>query len=410
MAVIALHYGLFCHGPEVAGAVCDTLNYERVEERLLREAADRWDVPREKFLRALEGGSSSLFGMPPRERDRLLACLKISLLEMARSNDLLYCGSAGLLLDRTIAHVLRVCLIANADYRLEQAGREGLSAKEARKRLRKDDEACAEWTRRLHGDSPWDESLYDIVIPMHSTTVDQAVQIIAENAAKEAVGCTPASLQALEDALLAAHVSLALVEKGEGLDVTCSGGRVRIEINRSVLRVEALQQELKALAQSVPGVHSVETRVGNRFTQPGIIRDVDLAVPTKVLLVDDEREFVQTLSERLQTRRMEPAIAYDGEEALMRVASDEPEVMVLDLKMPGIDGIEVLRRVKKEHPDVEVIILTGHGSQREEALARELGAFAYLQKPVNVDSLARIMREAYRKVSEKKAAQARPKS
>jgi DNA-binding NtrC family response regulator len=77
--------------------------------------------------------------------------------------------------------------------------------------------------------------------------------------------------------------------------------------------------------------------------------------------------------------------------------------MVLDLKMPGIDGIEVLRRVKQEHPNVEVIILAGHGSEKEEKLAEELGAFAYLHKPVNVDLLAQVMKEAYKKVYEKKA-------
>jgi len=132
------------------------------------------------------------------------------------------------------------------------------------------------------------------------------------------------------------------------------------------------------------------------------MRDIELDVPSRVLLVDDEREFVQTLSERLQTRHMEPVIAYDGEEALSRVASDEPEVMVLDLKMPGIDGLEVLRRVKREHPNVEVIILTGHGSEKEEALALELGAFAYLKKPVNIELLTKTMKEAYQRIGEKK--------
>ena len=72
--------------------------------------------------------------------------------------------------------------------------------------------------------------------------------------------------------------------------------------------------------------------------------------------------------------------------------------MVLDLKMPGIDGIEVLRRVKQKHPAVEVIILTGHGSDREEKLAMELGAFAYLTKPVNIDVLADTMKQAYSKI------------
>jgi CheY-like chemotaxis protein len=63
--------------------------------------------------------------------------------------------------------------------------------------------------------------------------------------------------------------------------------------------------------------------------------------------------------------------------------------------MPGIDGIEVLRRLKRDHPQVEVIILTGHGSDLERRQADELGAFAYLRKPVDIDALARVMREAY---------------
>jgi DNA-binding response OmpR family regulator len=78
--------------------------------------------------------------------------------------------------------------------------------------------------------------------------------------------------------------------------------------------------------------------------------------------------------------------------------------MVLDLMMPGIGGIEVLRRLKQSHPNIEVIILTGHGSEQEEQLAADLGAFAYLQKPVNIEHLAEVMRDAYRKVNEAKAA------
>ena len=84
------------------------------------------------------------------------------------------------------------------------------------------------------------------------------------------------------------------------------------------------------------------------------------------------------------------------------VEKDEPDVMVLDLKMPGIDGIEVLRLVKRDHPLVEVIILTGHGSEREEAMAEQLGAFAYLHKPVNIEVLTQVMKEAYQKVNESK--------
>jgi DNA-binding NtrC family response regulator len=116
----------------------------------------------------------------------------------------------------------------------------------------------------------------------------------------------------------------------------------------------------------------------------------------KVLMVDDEEDFVKTLSERMQMRDLDSDVALDGEQALQRVEDDIPDVMVLDLKMPGIDGLEVLRRVKKAYPQIPVIILTGHGSEKDEAEARRLGAFDYLQKPVDIEKLVKVLRKAYK--------------
>jgi DNA-binding NtrC family response regulator len=120
----------------------------------------------------------------------------------------------------------------------------------------------------------------------------------------------------------------------------------------------------------------------------------------KVLLVDDEEEFVKALSERLQMRDVGSDTAFDGEQALEIVKGQEPDVMVLDLMMPGIDGMEVLRRVRKAYPQVQVIILTGHGTEKDAEEAERLGAFAYLQKPVNLDVLVKTMRKAYKKKME----------
>ena len=116
----------------------------------------------------------------------------------------------------------------------------------------------------------------------------------------------------------------------------------------------------------------------------------------KVLLVDDEEEFVKSLSERLQMRELDSELAFNGEQALQVVQDEVPDVMVLDLRMPGIYGMEVLRRVKKSYPKVQVIILTGHGTDKDEKQARKLGAFAYLQKPVDLDHLVEIMKKAYK--------------
>jgi DNA-binding NtrC family response regulator len=114
----------------------------------------------------------------------------------------------------------------------------------------------------------------------------------------------------------------------------------------------------------------------------------------KVLLVDDEEDYVRTMAERMEMRDVGSEVALTGEEALAMVEGEIPDVMVLDLKMPGMGGLEVLAQVKKSFPDLEVIILTGHGSDREEAEARRLGAFEYLQKPVDIAELMKVVREA----------------
>lgn len=115
----------------------------------------------------------------------------------------------------------------------------------------------------------------------------------------------------------------------------------------------------------------------------------------KVLLVDDEEEFVRALAERLQLRNFYAYVALNGEEALQTIEQEIPDVMVLDLRMPGIDGMEVLRRVKKTHPEIQVIILSGHGSKKDEEEAKQLGAFEFLQKPMKIEHLVKVLEEAY---------------
>ena len=124
----------------------------------------------------------------------------------------------------------------------------------------------------------------------------------------------------------------------------------------------------------------------------------------KVLLVDDEREFVESLSERLELRNLEADVAYDGEQALNALKEGKHDMMVLDLRMPGIDGIEVLRQAKKRNPDVQVVVLTGHGTDKDEAMAKKLGAVAYLRKPVDIDRLVGALQNAWKKIKKSKRA------
>ena len=114
----------------------------------------------------------------------------------------------------------------------------------------------------------------------------------------------------------------------------------------------------------------------------------------KVLLVDDEEEFVTTLAERLELRGFKAQIATNGETALHLIETDPPHVVVLDVMMPGMGGLEVLQRIKERNPQIPVILLTGHGDTKEGREGMRLGAFDYLMKPLSIDDLIKKMQEA----------------
>jgi DNA-binding response OmpR family regulator len=114
----------------------------------------------------------------------------------------------------------------------------------------------------------------------------------------------------------------------------------------------------------------------------------------KILLVDDEEEFVTTLAERLELRGLQARAALNGEAALQMIEADTPEIVILDIMMPGMGGFEVLRRIKAQHPQLPVILLTGRGSTKEGIKGMQLGAFDYLMKPLNIEELIKKMQEA----------------
>jgi CheY-like chemotaxis protein len=296
--------------------------------------------------------------------------------------------------------VLKVCLIADRKARLESGLATGMSEKNAQKAIVKHDESCSFWTDHLFHKDPWDPTLYDIIIPTDKKEHAECVDIIVKSANNEIVRMTDKSRQAVMDFVLAAKVELALAKAGHSMTVTADQGEVTVVIEKNVIMLARLEDELKQIASEVEGVKAVYTKVGANFYRNDVYRRYDFETPAKVLLVDDEREFVETLSERMLMRDMGSHVVYDGQQALAFVQEEEPEVMVLDLRMPGVDGYEVLRRIKKEHAKVEVIILTGHGSDADRAKCLEMGAFAYLEKPVNIDKLAETLKAAKAKYAQ----------
>ena len=119
----------------------------------------------------------------------------------------------------------------------------------------------------------------------------------------------------------------------------------------------------------------------------------------RVLLVDDEKSFVDTLSKRLTLRRLEVSTAASAEEALIVLDSQPIDVIVLDVRMPGVGGIEATRMIRKAHPSVEIILLTGHASLEASMEGMTMGAFDYLLKPVSIDELIFKIEDADRRRS-----------
>lgn len=114
----------------------------------------------------------------------------------------------------------------------------------------------------------------------------------------------------------------------------------------------------------------------------------------RTLLVDDEEELVSTLVERLGYRGIEADYALNGNEALQKLRSSSYDIVILDFKMPGMSGIEVMGIVNREFPHIPVLLITGHGSPTDELEKIPEGAFDYLPKPINIETLIEKMQEA----------------
>jgi len=122
----------------------------------------------------------------------------------------------------------------------------------------------------------------------------------------------------------------------------------------------------------------------------------------KILLVDDEKDFVETLAERLELRDFNVTIAFSGNEAIKLVKENDFDIIVLDVQMPGKNGVETLKEIKNIEHLSQVIMLTGHATVKTAIEGMKNGAFDYLMKPTDTDELVEMMNKAYKLVAEQR--------
>lgn len=388
----------------IIGELSNTLTLKvYTDENLLRETAGRFGGNPER-LRKMMYSKTSVFNQFTLEREKTVNMFRLLLADkLSSSEEYLFHGFLTSLIPPRITEVLRVLLVDKKERRIERYMAEGLSKKDAQKNIRSHDIGVFGWTDFLFRKEAYDSTLYDLVVPVEDLDHRQITKEILGYFHKTSVLRTPESQKAVQDMKMVAQAEQLLLEKGHKVEVRADGGNITLVVQNTALNFSGLKKELAELVRQLPGVTEVAVESRKSYAD-NVYRQQKFELPSKVLFVDDERDFVQTVSQRLISRDVGTYGVYDGKEALELIAEDRPEVMVLDLKMPGIHGVEVLRQTKELAPEIEVIILTGHGTTKDMDECMRLGAFAYMNKPVNIEELSATIKAANDKVHSQKLA------
>ena len=403
MPIISITNGLYSNSKEIIQTLVDKLGCRVItDNEIISETSKSQGLKLKSIMKTIDSKNIA-FNDFTHEKEKCIAGLRKTISEYVINGNCIFYGILGHLVPDWTSQVLKVLIITDTKHRIENGTKkENLSVAEISKKIKETDKQAILWTNALFEKKAWDESLYDIVIPTDKMTIDEAVILISTNL--EMISELPDNVikQEGEDFAFSAVIDAELA----GLNIKCTSKVVDanaiITIEKNVMMLSNLKQKIFKMVKNIKGVKTVEIRLGKKFYQVTTTRKFEFETPTRILLVDDEKEFVHTLSERLKMRQLESDIVYTGKDALDFTDREDTEVMVLDLKMPGIDGFEVLKKVKETKPEIEVIILTGHGSEEDRKTCMELGAFAYLQKPADIDLLTSTMKDAYKKINNKK--------
>lgn len=400
MSSIAIFPCTFTPAHDVAKEIAASHSLKLYEDKdLFIDTSGRYGTSVEKLQHVLYG-KTSVFNQFTLEKEKILNQLRSVLGEkLVTQEGFLFLGSITFLVSDQISHVLKVLIADSKQSRVDSAILQNkLSEREAQKIVRNDDLKAYYLTDFLFKKEAYDSSLYDLVVPADNKAKEEIALTISQNFHKTSVLRTSESQREAEDLLLECGVNFALLNSGHKMKVFVQGGAVRLKVEKAVINFDKLAKELKTIVvNQVDGVNEVVVEKSPDYND-SIYRRQKFNLPSKVLFVDDEKEFVQTVSERLISRDVGTYGVFSGEEALNVIAEDRPDVMVLDLKMPGLYGVEVLRRTKEMAPEVEVIILTGHGTHQDMMDCMQLGAFAYMNKPVDIEELSANIKAANEKV------------
>jgi cytidylate kinase len=253
MSIITISRGSYTRGKEVAEKLAQTLGYQCLSRDILLEASELYNIPEIKLVRAIHDAPSILERFTY-SREPYVAYIRAALLHQVQKDNVVYHGLAGHFLLKGVPHVLKVRIIADLEDRVkEEMKRENISAEEARRILRKDDEERRKWSKHVYGIDTWDPSLYDLVINIKYITVDGAVDIIKCALKDPCFQTTPEGQKLVDEMSLAARIEAALIEDIPSIQVEAKEAEVFIYLKRDLCKDKELISRIKRLASKVAG-------------------------------------------------------------------------------------------------------------------------------------------------------------
>jgi len=253
MSIITISRGSYTRGKEVAEKLAQTLGYQCLSRDILLEASELYNIPEIKLVRAIHDAPSILERFTY-SREPYVAYIRAALLHQVQKDNVVYHGLAGHFLLKGVPHVLKVRIIADLEDRVkEEMKRENISAEEARRILRKDDEERRKWSKHVYGIDTWDPSLYDLVINIKYITVDGAVDIIKCALKDPCFQTTPEGQKLVDEMSLAARIEAALIEDIPSIQVEAKEAEVFIYLKRDLCKDKELIFRIKRLASKVAG-------------------------------------------------------------------------------------------------------------------------------------------------------------
>jgi len=262
VSIITISRGSYSRGKEVAEKVAEKLGYDCLSRDVVLEAAKQLHIPEVKLIRALHDAPSILDRLIG-GKEKYVAEFRNVLLGFLRKDNIIYHGLAGQFFLKGVPHVLKVRILADIDYRVqEEMKRENISEKEAHRIIISDDEERRRWSLHLYGIDTWDPNLYDLVLKIGVLTVDCAVDIIVNAMNQPCFETTAESQQKLHDLALISELDTQL-DPSLVDNITASNGELTVQLHAPKNKRKALTEMVQGVANTIPEIKNIVIKFDN---------------------------------------------------------------------------------------------------------------------------------------------------